>query len=153
MWVLPCSGVVTSATAVLVLQGVPPAPDDGVEGVGDELGADIGLAEPMCDGFTKYKWRHASGHGDAHGNKEYAWATTTTTTDLETGKSFKTICSCLNECRFYSFSMIHFSRLIFLLLWICSLKLSFLNFLQFSLIHCSTHWKPLCLSVPFPQYI
>jgi len=55
MRVLPSSGIVASATAVLVLQGVPPAPDDGVEGVGDELAPDVGLAKPMSDGFSQYK--------------------------------------------------------------------------------------------------
>lgn len=65
----PSSRVVPAAAAVLVLKGVPPSPHDGVDGVGDELGPDVGLAEAMCDGLAKDEGRHARGHGDAHCNE------------------------------------------------------------------------------------
>ena len=68
----PRAGVVPAAAAVLVLQCVPPAPDDGVDGVGDELGPDVGLAEAMRDGLAEDEGRDAGRHRDAHGHEQHA---------------------------------------------------------------------------------
>ena len=70
---LPSPRVVASAAAVLVLQGVPATPHDGVDGVRDQLGPDVGLAEAVRDGLAEDERRHARRHRDAHRDEQDAY--------------------------------------------------------------------------------
>ena len=56
-----------------MLQGVPPTPHDGVDGVRDQLGPDVGLAEAVRDGLAEDERRHARRHRDAHRDEQDAY--------------------------------------------------------------------------------